>query len=177
MNTCKYPDGIRSYAAYLTSRCWKAIRRRVLLRDKGKCQVCGSRAQCVHHIDYKKATLYGQQDTSLISLCDDCHAAVEWDGESKIHADEWKRKYRLLSDLMRKHRGITLGEWQGRKPPWRKPKKKKSKKKRPKVNRKALQESARREHQRIGAAADASLTQWRSLPHWQRRNLLMSEAG
>lgn len=177
MASGKYPDGIRSYAEYLVSQCWRVIRTRVMRRDQRKCQVCGKRARCVHHLNYKKPTLYGKQDQSLISLCFECHHAVEWDGEAKIHGDEWKRKYQILDRMMRKQRGITLREWQGRKPGRMRIKRKKPKDRRPKANRKELQAALKREHERIGSAAEASLLAWRAMPHWQKRNLLALEAG
>jgi hypothetical protein len=71
----------QDYPAYLQTREWKVIRRRVLKRDKGLCQLCVAKAQCVHHISYDEEVILGERDEDLISLCDPCHQSIEFDGE------------------------------------------------------------------------------------------------
>lgn len=50
---------------------WAATRRRVLKRDRYRCQGCGGRASEVHH-----AIPGREDDASLVSLCHPCHAAI-----------------------------------------------------------------------------------------------------
>lgn len=54
---------------------WPALRRKVLDRDRQRCQLCGARATHVDHITPRAA---GGPDTldNLRSLCDYCHSAV-----------------------------------------------------------------------------------------------------
>lgn len=170
----RFPDGCVTYRAYLRGRFWRAVRIRVLKRDHNQCQVCLERAECVHHIDYKQKTLWGEQDSSLISLCNLCHHAVEWDGDEKIPSSNPHRKAQLLDALMRKHRHMSLREWQGRKPRKAKPKRKKPKRKRDRQAAAQRAQQLKSLHSQIGAAADASLRAWRAMPHWKRRNLLVS---
>ncbi len=52
-----------NYTAYLLMPQWKAIRRRVLKRDRGICRVCGTKAQCVHHISYEQDVMVGVRES------------------------------------------------------------------------------------------------------------------
>lgn len=71
--------GFDSYDAYLASRLWQKIRRRVLRRDGKKCRRCSGRANSVHHLSYAIAVLRGDADHLLASLCDGCHDFIERD--------------------------------------------------------------------------------------------------
>jgi hypothetical protein len=98
---CLSSLGFSSYREYLKSDLWKTIRKRVVRRDGGKCRVCEAKAQCVHHVRYKKSTLIGNGDKWLVSLCHDCHHAVEFDSAgNKIAASSWQIKEKLLIELM-----------------------------------------------------------------------------
>ncbi len=69
---------------YLKSSLWKMIKARVLVRDRGICQACSSKAQVVHHKSYDRLVLDGLRDSELISLCNSCHRKIEFnfvDGE------------------------------------------------------------------------------------------------
>ena len=88
-----------NYEAYLATPQWKSIRRRVVKRDGGLCRLCGSRAQCVHHISYEQNVMIGQKDSDLISLCRACHKGLEYDG--KRHRDEAEKLALLTAKLGR----------------------------------------------------------------------------
>lgn len=63
-----------SYSDYLKSPYWKAIRRRILIRDGRRCQCCGSSEQLnVHHRCYDN--LGHEFEDDLITWCRGCHAA------------------------------------------------------------------------------------------------------
>ena len=102
--------GYKSYADYLASATWKAIRLRVLVRDKSTCQVCLEKGQCVHHINYHMDTMTGKSIDSLITLCHQCHEIIEHevDGRSK---NGLNLKNQRLDFWMRSHRGINLSAW------------------------------------------------------------------
>lgn len=70
--------GFKSYDAYLRSSIWAAIRQRVLDRDNSTCSVCNRDAECVHHTKYDDATMDGRSITALVSLCEACHRAIEF---------------------------------------------------------------------------------------------------
>ncbi|MDR7334307.1 hypothetical protein [Roseateles asaccharophilus] len=77
-----------SYPAYLQSPEWGEIRRRVLKRDGSLCRLCLAKAQCVHHISYDEPVIIGERDEDLISLCDACHASIEFDGTRQRSVEE-----------------------------------------------------------------------------------------
>jgi 5-methylcytosine-specific restriction endonuclease McrA len=63
------------YNAYLQSPEWRAKRLLVLKRDKYVCQGClASQATQVHHLSY--AHVFHEPLFDLVSVCDDCHAAL-----------------------------------------------------------------------------------------------------
>lgn len=103
--------GFSCYADYLKSDMWKRIRSSVLRRDKGKCQCCLKSARCVHHIDYKLATMIGNRMWSLISLCRECHEGIEFEGGMKLGDDCISLKRQNLDSRMISLRGINLSQW------------------------------------------------------------------
>ena len=76
-------QGFDTYAAYLASDLWKAIRRRVLKKTP-KCQACEDRATLVHHRGYYLWVLRGETLTGLIPLCRTCHEHIEFDNGEKV---------------------------------------------------------------------------------------------
>ncbi len=72
----------RSYKEFLESSDWQKMRKKVLSRDKGKCQLCGGKATQVHHKIYTTRFYHLEKLENLIAICSTCH--------SKIH--EQKRK-------------------------------------------------------------------------------------
>lgn len=101
--------GFRSYAAYLKSKLWKSIRRKVFARKGRKCAACRiERATQVHHERYDFATLSGKTIDYLHPVCWDCHRDIEMnhgqkrsfgDSQSRFHQ---KRRFcqEILSDEM-----------------------------------------------------------------------------
>jgi|694.fasta_scaffold01126_10 hypothetical protein len=163
-----FPNGIRTYAEYLASPLWHSIRARVRIRDQHTCQCCGREAVCVHHIDYHAKTLRGKRLTSLISLCGECHADVEWAGGKRVL--DTRIKYQLLVGIMRERRGISMRAWRtGGK---RRPPKRAARTSRRPVSR---SKSDRNEPASSDPAVDERLAFWRGMEDWQRRNWLAAE--
>ena len=60
------------YAEYLKSPEWKAIRRRILARDRYRCALCPETKNLdVHHRSYEN--IFKEDDDDLIVLCRFCH--------------------------------------------------------------------------------------------------------
>jgi 5-methylcytosine-specific restriction endonuclease McrA len=60
------------YEAYLASPEWRALRRRAIRRDEGRCVKCGSKMPLqVHHLTY--ARMGHEQLDDLVTLCKACH--------------------------------------------------------------------------------------------------------
>lgn len=64
-----------TYAEKLQSPLWWACRRRIIYRDGGECQDCGTTVELqVHHIRYRPGLEpWESPDEDLITLCDGCH--------------------------------------------------------------------------------------------------------
>jgi hypothetical protein len=62
---------------YLKSEKWKTVRLEALVREKGKCQICGeeSISNDAHHIWYPKS-IYDTTEKNLVVLCRACHSFV-----------------------------------------------------------------------------------------------------
>lgn len=70
--------GYPTYNHYLSSDLWSGIRNRVLLRDGYACNLCIARGNAVHHLSYSREVLLGEDDSSLVTLCNRCHKKVEF---------------------------------------------------------------------------------------------------
>lgn len=80
--------GFASYKDYLRSNLWASIRARVLSLYK-KCGCCREfKPQCVHHHNYKPATMKGNSIKGLVALCNACHVAIEYKGHVKRQDEE-----------------------------------------------------------------------------------------
>jgi hypothetical protein len=103
---------MNDYWKFLSSRAWRKIRKRILARDSGVCVICGSDAKEVHHHDYDKATMCGENDDSLVSLCEDCHRSIEFStyGEKRTSLREKRVVFenRKIAYSALKKRGIDL---------------------------------------------------------------------
>ena len=76
--------GYKTYAKYLKSSLWADIRRQVLDRDGGKCQICASTEKVqAHHRNYEGPTLEGKTISGIISLCRKCHTEIEFHPKGK----------------------------------------------------------------------------------------------
>jgi hypothetical protein len=74
--------GFASYAEYLQSEQWIAIRSAVLCRDR-VCFGCGKSASQVHHLWYSPRALEGKDLRALVAICGGCHEVVEHSGDLK----------------------------------------------------------------------------------------------
>lgn len=71
--------GFGSYEEYLQGDLWKGIRQNVLERDNGVCRVCESfQATQVHHTNYGRDVLRGENTHKLIAICRHCHEFIEF---------------------------------------------------------------------------------------------------
>lgn len=68
--------GFGSYAEYLESPFWKAIRDAKLAVDPN-CELCDVPATEVHHLSYRRGALSGKKRHALVSICRKCHHRVE----------------------------------------------------------------------------------------------------
>lgn len=68
--------GFSSYADYLSSDLWKAVRASVLTEGV-KCSCCRRQASQVHHHFYTPANLAGETTVGLYPICAGCHGSVE----------------------------------------------------------------------------------------------------
>ena len=73
--------GYESYAEYLDSPLWAQIRRRVLRRDRYRCQLgtCLAKTGTVHHVDYTPENLSGNRLWLMHAICEPCHERIEHD--------------------------------------------------------------------------------------------------
>lgn len=94
---CLEKLGYSSYRQYLRSELWKAIRDEKI-RQTPLCELCSSKAQCVHHISYKLSVLIGRNMRKLVSLCNECHTKIEFHGDGRKRGFEsaMKRTRHLL---------------------------------------------------------------------------------
>lgn len=94
----RLPDlGYSSYAEYLKSEDWKAIRKSVLSQFPNCC--CCEQAACqVHHFDYSDPVMLGLVPELLFPVCDACHELIEFaDG----HKRPLRSAQRELKDRLR----------------------------------------------------------------------------
>jgi 5-methylcytosine-specific restriction endonuclease McrA len=96
--------GYNSYAEYLSSHLWQTIRQQALYRDNGLCRICHRPASCVHHFDYRLKTMKGENPHCLVSLCDDCHYRVEFDGDKKRTLSQAQKMLALLTGMKKRIR-------------------------------------------------------------------------
>jgi len=102
-NTLLKELGYADYGAYLKSNLWKRIRTQVLGMHKCKCACCGKPAFQVHHLQYSRAAMLGENLLHLAPVCRDCHESAEVrDGikRSVEQANETLRR-RVLKRLKR----------------------------------------------------------------------------
>lgn len=96
--------GFGTYKDYLKSDLWNDIRERVFERDGSKCQCCGNDAVTAHHISYNFEVMMGDQDESLMSVCNSCHY--------NIHYDRNKNRMTLDQSSARVERFKKYGQWE-----------------------------------------------------------------
>jgi hypothetical protein len=74
--------GFKSYNDYLSSDLWREIRDKKL-KECPSCECCGKVADQVHHYSYCYSVMIGQLTSHLLSVCDECHHRIEFDGPTK----------------------------------------------------------------------------------------------
>jgi hypothetical protein len=89
--------GFNTYADYLNSSLWRAIRNRALKQAKGKCALCGEDASEVHHTSYSEDVMRGKDQSGVTCLCHTCHDLAEFDGERKTNQGEANNRLLLFS--------------------------------------------------------------------------------
>jgi 5-methylcytosine-specific restriction endonuclease McrA len=72
--TC-WPTWLKRHDTNRLDLSWPAVRRKVLDRDRGRCQLCAARATQVDHI-VPRSEGGSDQPANLRSLCDYCHRVV-----------------------------------------------------------------------------------------------------
>jgi len=100
----------QDYSHFLQSALWKHQRTFVMARDDHRCQCCTNPATEVHHISYDTAVLEGRQLERLISLCHECHMAIE--REDGVHVRDISKKRDRLTKLMQEKCGVSLEQWE-----------------------------------------------------------------
>lgn len=86
----------QTYQEYLKFDIWLWIRRRVLDRDKRRCRLCDAKATEVHHTNYSRTTLIGQNLAALYAVCRKCHETVEFADGRKLNMQEMRAAMRGL---------------------------------------------------------------------------------
>ena len=76
--------GFDSYADYLASPGWAAIKKLVMERSNGHCEVCGKRAYTAHHVTYSVPVLTGRDLSQLVAVCRGCHNRTEFEDGKKL---------------------------------------------------------------------------------------------
>jgi hypothetical protein len=96
-----FPNIITSYRSYQNSKLWKSIRQKVLERSSGRCECCGTRAEEVHHRDYRQRVLRGDDLLPLVSVCSRCHERIHYDHKSGKKYDSWNDAEAALANMYR----------------------------------------------------------------------------
>ncbi|MCC9000694.1 MAG: hypothetical protein LM522_14595 [Candidatus Contendobacter sp.] len=69
------PELKREYEEYLHSDLWKEIRKNVIARTKGLCEICNEDlVEEVHHMTYKRIGSESLED--LLGVCSACHKII-----------------------------------------------------------------------------------------------------
>lgn len=69
--------GYSSYREYLLSDLWRLTRHKAMRRAKYECELCGARADVVHHRGYAMGILLGDTHP-LVALCRAHHEEIEF---------------------------------------------------------------------------------------------------
>lgn len=75
--------GYATYADYLRSSMWQAVRAKVLAAAKCQCG-CGHAANQVHHQTYTEANLLGLSIKGMVAIRAECHYAIEFAEGCKV---------------------------------------------------------------------------------------------
>ena len=87
--------GYANYEEYLSSSLWNKIRKRVFVRDGGRCRECSMKGAVAHHWRYSLDILQGRNITPIVVVCRDCHYQLHY--SPKLFRPRSKRKIRTKS--------------------------------------------------------------------------------
>jgi 5-methylcytosine-specific restriction endonuclease McrA len=76
------------HSQYLKSARWRKIKKRILERDQSICQCCGGHGRYVHHRNYLRETLMGDDDSMLATVCGGCHNLIHFDESGRKRSIE-----------------------------------------------------------------------------------------
>src|ERR1035437_9159173 len=101
---------------FLKSDKWKAVRLEALVREKGKCQICGAESiyNDAHHIWYPKS-VYETTEKHLVVLCRGCHEFIHQmipdckTRDESIGKSNW-RKFKNAIVIWRMHNASLFQE-------------------------------------------------------------------
>ena len=64
----------KNYNEFLKSEYWNYVKKKVLIRDKYKCTVCGKTSKLqIHHTTYKHHKAEHKHLGDLLTVCNKCH--------------------------------------------------------------------------------------------------------
>lgn len=92
--------GFENYYEYLDSPDWRSIRKEVFAKHKGVCFACKSRAQVIHHRNYREETLSGKDLSAeaMVPVCRLCHRIAEvLDSGEKLCLEDANRRLDTLT--------------------------------------------------------------------------------
>lgn len=71
LQTKQYFEYYNTYYKYINSENWKELRKKIITRDSGVCQICGAKGTNVHHLTYTH--FMNEYLFELVLLCENCH--------------------------------------------------------------------------------------------------------
>jgi hypothetical protein len=74
LQTFRGKRSVRPIPRIYRTPAWFALRKRVLQRDGYRCQRCGGRAVCAHHLNYQYGVICPTR--FLVALCWRCHRLI-----------------------------------------------------------------------------------------------------
>lgn len=82
-----YQEQKLAYQEQLNDERWKEKRLQIMKRDGFKCALCGSKHNLlVHHTRYENGKMaWEYSDSTLVTLCKDCHVDVHYDYKHYLH--------------------------------------------------------------------------------------------
>ena len=101
--------GFASYYDYLDSPLWRSIRQEVFAKHKGVCYACKSRAQVIHHRNYRQEVLAGKDLNAedVVPVCRLCHRIAEvLDSGDKLCIEDANRRLDMLAAAFRSHEAL-----------------------------------------------------------------------
>ena len=99
-----------TYAQFIHSPEWAAIRKCALEHAAFRCQRCGARAYEVHHLHYDKPWGSEEVGEDIEALCKPCHEKADAERRADVAGERWRRRVEgWIWDQRR--RGVYDGRW------------------------------------------------------------------